>query len=153
MTKTILTIEGKRKLQEELNYLTSVEKPRAIIDLADARDRGTEENFEYEAAREECNRLQNKIAKLTETLSNSVIVNSLEVDISHVSIFSTVRVLNNGKEIKFTIVPDNEVDIKSRKISANSPIGSGLLNKKIGEKSKIQTPSGIIELEILEISL
>lgn len=155
MSKTILTSEGKKKLQEELNYLMTTEKMRIIGELSDAKDRsGVDENFEYEAAKEEFDRLLSKINKLTEIINNCVVVNSSEIDTSQVSIFSSVKVFNksNKKEMKFTIVPDNEVDIKSGKISSSSPIGAGLIGKKVNEKTKIQTPSGIIELEILEIT-
>lgn len=153
MSKTILTISGKKKLQEELNLLI-VEKGKAIEELSDARDRGgIDENVEYEAAKEECERVRTKIIKLTEMLNNSIIINQSD-DLSQVSILSTVKVLNktSKKEMLFTIVPENETDVKSGKISSGSPIGSGLLEKKIGEIAKIKTPGGILELEIIEIT-
>jgi len=153
--KTILTSDGKKKLQQELHFLSTTEKTRLINELADARDRGgVAENAEYDIAKEEYERLQNKIVKLEEMINNSTIVSSADIVTDQVSILSTVKVLNKsmGKEIKFTIVPETEIDIKLGKISPNSPIGSGLLNKKIGEIAKITTPGGVIEFEILEIT-
>jgi len=155
MSKTILTSSGKRKLQEELQFLSTLEKARLISELADARDRGgVSENSEYEIAKEEYERLQQRIIKIGEIINNSTIVSSSDIDTDKVSVLSTVKVLNKkaNSELKFTIVPENEIDIKSGKISPNSPIGAGLLGKKIGEISKIETPGGILELEILEIT-
>lgn len=151
--KTILTSDGKKKLQEELVFLSTSEKARLIGELADARDRGgVTENSEYEVAKEEYDKLQRKISKIGEMLSNATII-SKSVDNDQVSILSSVKVLNKGanKEITFTIVPETDIDIKSGKISSNSPIGTGLLNKKIGDIVKITTPGGVIEFEILEI--
>lgn len=155
MTKTILTSEGKKKLQEELHFLYTTEKTRLINELADARDRGgVAENAEYDIAKEEYERLQKKILNLENMIVNSTVISKLGIDTSQVSILSTVRILNKTakKEIKFTIVPETEIDIKSGKISLNSPIGSGLLGKKVGEIAKISTPAGILELEIIEIT-
>lgn len=153
--KNILTIEGKKKLQEELYFLSTKEKKRLIEELADARDRdGVSENSEYEVVKEQYDLLQKKIIKLENIINNSTIISASDIDTDQVSILSTVLVLNKKikKELKFTIVPETEIDIKSGKISLNSPIGSGLLGKKVGEIVKISTPNGVIELEILEIT-
>jgi len=155
MTKTILTSDGKKKLQQELHFLSTTEKTRLINELADARDRGgVAENSEYDIAKEEYERLQNKIVKLEEMINNSTIVSHVDIDTDQVSVLSTVKVLNRNikKEVKFTIVPETEIDIKAGKISPNSPIGAGLLNKKVGEVAKITTPGGVIEFEIIEIT-
>lgn len=87
-------------------------------------------------------------------INNSTIVSHVDIDTDQVSILSTVRVLNTSikKEVKFTIVPETEIDIKAGKISPNSPIGAGLLNKKVGEVAKITTPGGVMEFQILEIT-
>ena len=156
MAKTILTVDGKKKLQEELHFLSTVEKTRLISELADARDRGgVAENTEYEIAKEEYEKLQSKIAKIEETLSNSTLVSKHDVDTSEVNILTTVKVLNVkiNKEVSFTIVPENEIDIKQGKISPNSPIGAGLLGKKVGDVAGVTTPGGVIEFKILEITV
>ena len=156
MTKTILTSAGKRKLQDELHFLSTTEKARLITELADARDRGgVSENAEYETAKEEYERLLKKVSKMEEMVSNSTIISASDINTDKVSILSTVKVLNKKvkNELKFTIVPENEIDVKSGKISLNSPIGIGLIGKKVGEVAKIDTPGGILELQILEITV
>ena len=152
--KTLLTESGRKKIQEELHHLLTVEKQKAIQEIADAKDRGgIEENAEFDIAKDELNKLQQKIAKLQETLSNSSIVDPKNVDLSKVSLLTTVLVLNkmNDKEFQFSIVPDNEINVKLGRISSSSPIGSGLMNKRIGEASTIVIPSGSIEFEIVNI--
>ncbi len=153
--KTLLTENGRKKIQDELNYLLTVEKKRAIQEIADAKDRGgIEENSEFDIARDELNKLQQKISKLQDTLNNSSIIDEKNIDLSKVSILTTVTVKNklNDKEFQFTIVPENEINVKLSKISPNSPIGSGLMNKKIGEVTTIVIPSGSIDFEIINIS-
>ena len=151
--KTILTTTGKRKLQDELQFLSTTEKARIINELAEAKDRGgVSENSEYETAKEEYERLQKRIIKIGEMINNSTIVSSFDISTDKVSVLSTVKVLNKGKELKFTIVPENEIDVKSGKISLNSPIGTGLIGKKVGEVASIETPGGVLELQILEIT-
>jgi len=154
--KTILTKEGKLKLQEELNLLLTVEKSRAIAELADARESGTlEENTQYLIAKDEYEKLQNRIDKLQITLSNATVVDSADISTDKVAILTTVKVMNitNSKEMVFSIVPDNEIDIKSGKISTSSPIGSGLLGKSLNEVCDVKTPAGIFKFKILEISI
>jgi transcription elongation factor GreA len=154
--KTILTKEGKQKLQDELNFLSTVEKARAISDLTDARESGTlEENTQYLIAKDEYEKLQSRIDKLQMTLSNSVVVDSSEIKTDKVAILTTVKVLNitNNKEMIFSIVPDNEIDIKSGKISTSSPIGSGLLGKSLNEVCDVKTPAGVFKFKILDISI
>ncbi len=154
--KTILTKEGKLKLQEELNLLLTVEKNRAIAELADARESGTlEENTQYLIAKDEYEKLQNRIDKLQITLSNATVVDSADISTDKVAILTTVKVMNitNSKEMVFSIVPDNEIDIKSGKISTSSPIGSGLLGKSLNEVCDVKTPAGIFKFKILDISI
>ena len=152
--KTLLTENGKRKIQDELHYLQTVEKMRAIQEIADAKDRGgIEENAEFDIAREELVKIQQKIGKLQDTLMNSSLVDATKVDTSKVSLLTTVNVknLSNDRDFSFSIVPENEIDVKFGRISPNSPIGSGLMNKKIGEIATVITPSGKIEFEIKSI--
>lgn len=154
--KTILTKEGKVKIQEELNFLLTIEKSRVITELTDAREAGQlEENTQYLVAKDEYEKLQSKIEKLQSVLSNATIVDSNDLTTDKVMILSKVRVLNtnNGKEMTFNIVPENEIDLKSFKISPNSPIGSGLMGRKVDEVCQVKTPAGTFEFKILEISL
>lgn len=154
MTKNVLTKEGKQKLMDELHLLVTTETNRALTNLADARDKGgIEENSEYFVAKEEFEKLQNKISRLRDTLNNSVVISSTDINTDSVSILSSVRVLNMKvqKEQVFTIVPENEIDIKQGKISSNSPIGAGLITKKLNDICQIETPGGIMEFKILEI--
>ena len=154
--KTLLTESGRKKIQTELHYLQTVEKNKAIQEIADAKDRGgIEENAEFDIAREELLKIQQKIFKLQEVLVNSNIVDKKNIDTSKVSVLTTVHVknLSNNRDFNFSIVPENEIDIKLSKISLNSPIGSGLMNKKVGEIASVVTPSGKIEFEIINISL
>ena len=154
--KNILTKEGRQKLQDEINFLSTVEKSKKISDLADARDSGTlEENSQYQIAKDEYEKLQIKIDKLQSILNNSVVVNSSDIKTDKVSILTTVKVLNisNGKETSFTLVPENEIDIKSGKISTSSPIGSGLIGKAVDEVCEINIPTGIIKFKIIDISI
>lgn len=156
MGKTILTEEGRKKMQEELEFLSTSEKNRAIMELSDARERGggVEENSEYLVAKEEYEKLQSKISKLRDILSNSIVVSSSNINTDKVSILCNVKVINtsNNKEMNFTIVPENEIDIKKGKISHNSPIGAGLIGKKINDVCDINTPNGVLTFKILDIS-
>ncbi len=154
--KTILTKEGKSKLQEELNFLLTTEKSRMIAELADARESGPlEENTQYMVAKDEFEKLQNKIDKLQLLLASAVVVESSDFSTDKVTILSKVKVLNitNDKEMTFNIVPENEIDIKSGKISPSSPIGSGLMGKKVDEECQVKTPAGIFNFKILNISI
>ena len=154
--KTILTKEGRQKLQEEFNHLSTVERSRAIADLADARESGSlEENTQYLVAKDVYEKLQVRIDKLQSILASATIVDASEIKTDKVVILTTVKVLNttNNKEMSFSIVPENEIDIKSGKISPSSPIGSCLMSKSVGDVCLIKTPAGSIEFKVLEISI
>lgn len=147
--------EGMKKLKDELDYLEHVERPRVSNDIAEARDKGDlSENAEYHAAKEEQSLLELKIAKLKEVVSNARIINESLLDTSKVLIHSKVKLKNidNKMEFTYTLVADSETNIKEGKLAVNSPIGKGLLGKKVGDIAKIQVPNGIINFEILEIS-
>lgn len=153
--KTLLTENGRKKIQDELHNLQTVEKIKAIQEIADAKDRGgIEENAEFDIAREELVKIQQKIVKLQDMLLNASLVDSKKIDTSKVSVLTTVDVKNltNDRNFKFSIVPENEIDVKLGKISPSSPIGSGLMNKRVGEIALVLTPSGKIEFEIINIS-
>ncbi len=149
------TEEGLKKLRQELNQLKDVERPKASQAIAEARDKGDlSENAEYDAAKEAQGMLEMQIAKLENTLANARIINESELDTSKVLVLSTVEVKNksNGTTMKYTLVAQSEADLKTGKISVDSPIGKGLLGKEVGEVASISVPNGTIELEILSIS-
>lgn len=149
------TPEGLKKLKEELNYLRDVERPRASQAIAEARDKGDlSENAEYDAAKEAQGLLEMKISKMEELVANARIIDESQLDTSKALVLSTVKLKNsqNGQIFSYTLVAESEADLKSGKISVTSPIGKGLLGKKVGETAEIQVPNGKLILEILEIS-
>ncbi len=149
------TEEGLKKLKDELDNLERVERPRVSNDIAEARDKGDlSENAEYHAAKEEQSLLELKIAKLKEVVANARVIDESLLDTSKILIHSKVKLKNtaNNMEFSYTLVADSETNIKEGKLSVNSPIGKGLLGKKVGEVAEIQVPSGIMSFEILEIS-
>ena len=149
------TEEGLKKLRAELDKLRDIERPKASQAIAEARDKGDlSENAEYDAAKEAQGMLEMQIAKLENTLANARIINESELDTSKVLVLSTVEVKNkaNGAQMKYTLVAQSEADLKSGKISVDSPIGKGLLGKKVGDVAVITVPNGSIELEIVSIA-
>lgn len=152
-----VTQEGLEKMKAELEQLEREERPKIIQQIAEARDKGDlSENAEYDAAKEAQGLLEMKIAKLQEAIATSKVVDTSQLDTSKVSILMTVRLKNiaTKQEQKFTLVPDNESDLKSGKISVNTPIAKGLLGKSVGETADIVLPNGNkLSFEILEISL
>lgn len=152
---TYYTEEGLKKLKDELHDLESVQRPAISQQIAEARDKGDlSENAEYDAAKEAQGLLEAKIAKLKEVISNARIIDDSEIDDSKVYILSTVRIknVNNGAEMQYTLVAENEADLKLKKISVESPIGKGLLGKAVGEIADIQTPNGVMKFEVVEIT-
>ncbi len=149
-----LTEEGLRKLQEEIIFLRNIERPRISQMISEARDKGDlSENAEYDAAKDAQGMLELKILKLEELLANSRVVDGSKLDNSKVLILSTVKLKNMGskQEVVYTLVSEQEADLKSGKISVSSPIGKGLLGKSVGEIAEILAPSGKMEFKILEI--
>ena len=147
--------EGLKKLKDELAQLEQVERPRVTQEIADARDKGDlSENAEYHAAKEEQSHLEFKIAKLKNVVSNARIIDESQLDTSKILIHSVVKMKNTvtGMEFTYTLVADSETNIKEGKLSVNSPIGKGLLGKKVGEVAEIQVPNGTLTFEVLEIS-
>jgi transcription elongation factor GreA len=135
--------------------LVSVERPIISQQIADARDKGDlSENAEYHAAKEAQGLLEIRIAKLQEEISQARVFDESKIDTSKVLLLSTVKIknLNNGAIMSYTLVPESEADLKSGKLSITSPIASGLLGKKIGDKAEIQVPAGTMVFEIIEIS-
>jgi len=147
--------EGLKKLKDELYQLEQVERPRVTQEIADARDKGDlSENAEYHAAKEEQSHLEFKIAKLKNVIANARILDESQLDTSKVLIHSIVKIKNtaNNMEFSYTLVADSETDVRKGKLSVNSPIGKGLLGKKVGEIAEIKVPNGIMKFEIIDIS-
>jgi transcription elongation factor GreA len=154
-TVSYYTAEGLKKLKDELEQLKSIERPKASQAIAEARDKGDlSENAEYDAAKEAQGMLEMRIAKMEELYSNARLIDESQLDISKALVLSNVKIKNqaNGMEMKYTLVAESEADLKTGKISVSSPIGKGLLGKKVGEIAEISVPSGKLNFEILEIS-
>lgn len=152
---TYYTEEGLAKLKAELDQLKKVERPAISAQIAEARDKGDlSENAEYDAAKEAQGMLEMKISKLENLVSNARIVDEKDLDVSKALILSTVRLKNLAmkKEMSYTLVAENEADLKAGKISVESPIGKGLLGKKVGDVAEILVPNGTLKFEILEIT-
>lgn len=147
--------EGLRKLEEELQNLIAIERPSISRQIAEARDKGDlSENAEYDAAKEAQGMLEMKISKLEDLIRNARIIDESKLDTSKVLILSNVKIKNlkSNAQMTYTIVPESEADLKSGKISVNSPIAKGLLGKRVGDKVDIQVPVGMITFEVIEIT-
>lgn len=152
---TYYTAEGLKKLKDELHEMKTVLRPQISDQIAEARDKGDlSENAEYDAAKEAQGLLEMKIAKLEAVIANARIIDESTIDTSKVFILSKVKIRNvsNKMEMEYTIVAENEADLKAKKISIDSPIGKGLLGKKVGEIADVSTPNGIVKFEVVEIS-
>ena len=148
------TKEGLKKLKHELSQLKDIERPKASNAIAEARDKGDlSENAEYDAAKEAQGMLEMKISKLEAVLSNARLIDESQLDLSKVLVLSkvTIKNLNNQMQLKYTLVAESEADLKSGKISVSSPIGKGLLGKKVGEIAEVVVPNGTIKFEIISI--
>lgn len=154
---TYVTQEGLDKMKAELEQLEKIERPKITQQIAEARDKGDlSENAEYDAAKEAQGMLEMRISKLKNIIFDAKIIDETNLDISKVSMLTTVRLKNNKTktEQKFTLVPDNESDLKSGKISINTPIAKGLMGKVVGDQAEIVLPNGnTLSFEILEITL
>jgi transcription elongation factor GreA len=152
-----VTKEGLEKMKAELEQLEKIERPKITQQIAEARDKGDlSENAEYDAAKEAQGMLEMRISKLKDIVTTSKVIDETQLDTSKVSILTTVRLMNNDtkKEQVFKLVPDNESDLKTGKISVNTPIAKGLLGKVIGETAEIVLPNGNkLSFNVLEITL
>lgn len=152
---TYLTKEGLQKLKDELRELKTVERPKISAQIAEARDKGDlSENAEYDAAKEAQGLLELKIAKMEELVASSRLIDESQVDTSKVFILSKVKIRNvaNGAMFNYTLVAENEANLKEGKISVDSPIGKGLMGHAAGEIAEVKTPAGVMKFEIVEIS-
>jgi transcription elongation factor GreA len=143
-------------MRAELQQLKTVERKAATQAVVEARDKGDlSENAEYDAAREAQALLELRIAKLEDVIANARIVDESKIDLSKVSILTTIKIKNlgNGAQMKYTLVAENEADLKIGKISVDSPIGKALLGKKVGENVEVQVPAGKVTFQITEITI
>ena len=151
-----LSKEGMEKLKDELNNLKSIERPKIINQIAEARDKGDlSENAEYDAAKEAQGLLEARIAKLESELSKSRVLDEKNIDLSTAKLLTTVKIENtqSKQKMSYTLVSESEADLKNKKISISSPIGRGLMGKKVGEIVDISVPSGVIKFKILDITI
>src|SRR5690554_3293460 len=149
------TESGLQKLKDELQDMERVQRPLISAQIGEAIDKGDlSENAEYDAAKEAQGILEMKIAKLKEIISNARLIDESTLDTSKALILSTMKIknLSNNAEVTYTLVAENEADLKAKKISVDSPIGKGLLGKSVGDIADVETPRGILQFEILEIT-
>ena len=151
-----LSREGMEKLKDELNNLKSIERPKIINQIAEARDKGDlSENAEYDAAKEAQGLLEARIARLESELSKSRVLDEKNIDLSTAKLLTTVKIENiqSKQKMSYTLVSESEADLKNKKISISAPIGRGLMGKKVGEIVDISVPSGVIKFKILDITI
>jgi len=150
-----MTEEGYKKLMDDLNYLESVERPSISRQIAEARDKGDlSENAEYDAAKEAQGMLEMKISQLKDNLQNVRIINEKQLNTDFVQILNKVRIRNTKtkQELVYMLVSEAEANLREGKISINTPVAKGVLGKKIGDKTQISIPSGVVEFEIVDIT-
>ena len=151
-----LTEAGLQKLKDELDHLRSVERPAISAAIAEARDKGDlSENAEYDAAKEAQGMLEMRIAKLQDTVANARVIDESRIDTNTVQILNRVKMKNmtTGKIVEYTLVSENEANLKEGKLAIGTPIAQALLGKKKGEEVDVKVPSGMLRLEILDISI
>ena len=156
MATTYMTVEGLQKLKEELQYLESVERPRVIAAIAEAREKGDlSENAEYDAAKEEQGILESKIAMIKGKIVDARIIDETDINTDEVQILTKVRVLNlkTNQEKVYQLVTEGEANILEGKIATTTPIAKGLLGKKVGDTAEVVVPAGKMQFKILEISI
>ena len=148
------TSEGLARLKAELTDLKTKGRAHIAAQIAEARDKGDlSENAEYDAAKDAQGLHEMKISKLEDVVANARLLDQSTVDISQVSVLSTVKIKNkkNGMTVAYTLVSEEEADLKTGKISVGSPIGKGLLGKKVGDTAEIKVPAGMLEFEVIDI--
>ncbi len=153
---TYLSQDGYDKLVAELDHLKTTERQKAAAAIGEAREKGDlSENAEYDAAKDAQGLLEMKINELEKIMANARVLDESTIDTSSVSVFTNVKIKNvkTGKEVSYKLVSESEADIKAKRISVNSPVGKGLLGKKVGEVATVVTPRGSIEFKILDISI
>lgn len=156
MAVTYMTAEGYKKLVEDLNELERVQRPAISKLIAEARDKGDlSENAEYDAAKEAQGMLEMKISLLKETVASARMIDESKINTNEVQILTRVKIKNvkTGQMMTYMIVSESEANLKEGKLSVTTPIAKGLLGKKVGQKASVTVPSGVMEFEVVEISL
>ena len=151
-----MTEEGLKKLKEELTHLESVERPRVVAAIAEARDKGDlSENAEYDAAKEAQGLLEMRIAQLKDTIANARIIDDSRLNTEEVQLLNRVKIKNvaNGATMEYSIVSETEADLRAGKISIATPIAKALLGHHVGDVVDVQVPAGKMKFEILEIAI
>jgi transcription elongation factor GreA len=153
---TYITEEGLRKMKEEYDRMTKIERPAISKQIGEAIEKGDiSENAEYDAAKDAQGMLEAKIALLGEKIASARIIDESKIDTSSVQILNKVTIRNktNNATMQYTIVSEHEADLKMGKISIQTPIAKGLLGKKLGDVVEIQVPSGKMQFEIIDIAI
>ena len=156
MATTYMTAEGLQKLKEELQLLESVERPRVIAAIAEARDKGDlSENAEYDAAKEEQGQLESKIALIKAKIMDARIIDETSISTDEVQILTKVKVLNlrTNQEKIYQLVTEGEANVAEGKLATTTPIAKGLLGRKVGDIAEVVVPAGKLQFKILEISI
>ncbi len=156
MAISYMTKEGYKKKMEEIAYLENVKRPEISAAIAEARDKGDlSENAEYDAAKEAQGMLEMKIAQLKDIVANARIIDESKLSTDEVALLSTVKIKNtkNGMVLKYTIVSETEANLKEMKIASSTPIAKGLMGHKVGDVVEVKAPAGVMEFEILDITL
>lgn len=155
MAKTPLTVRGAERLREELKRLKSEDRPRIIKAIAEARAHGDlSENAEYHAAREQQSFAEGRIQELESKLSNAEIIDVTKINAGGKVVFGSTVVLadeENGSEATYQIVGEDEADIKSGRVSVNSPVARALIARQQGDVVVVKTPAGERRFEIVEV--
>ncbi|MBQ8564591.1 MAG: transcription elongation factor GreA [Bacteroidaceae bacterium] len=156
MAYNYMTEEGLKKLKEELTHMESVERPRVVAAIAEARDKGDlSENAEYDAAKEAQGMLEMRIAQLKDTIANARIIDDSRLNTNEIQLLNKVKIKNvaNGAVMEYSIVSETEADLRAGKISIATPIAKALLGKHVGDVAEVQAPAGKMKFEVLEISI
>ena len=156
MAVTYMTADGYKKLVDDLNELERVQRPAISKQIGEARDKGDlSENAEYDAAKEAQGMLEMKISILKDTIATARMIDESKINTNEVQILTRVKIKNikTGQVMSYMIVSESEANLKEGKLSVTTPIAKGLLGKKVGQKASVSVPSGIMEFEVVEISL
>ncbi len=156
MAYNYMTEEGLKKLKEELTHMESVERPRVVAAIAEARDKGDlSENAEYDAAKEAQGLLEMRIAQLKDTIANARIIDDSRLNTEEIQLLNRVKIKNvaNGATMEYTIVSETEADLRAGKISIATPIAKALLGHHVGDVVEVQAPAGKMKFEVIEIAI
>ena len=156
MATTYMTAEGLQKLKDELQFLESIERPRVIAAIAEARDKGDlSENAEYDAAKEEQGILESKISLIKSKIVDARIIDETDINTDEGQILTKVRGLNlnTNQEKVYQLVTEGEANIVEGKLATTTPIAKGLLGKKVGDIAEVVVPAGKLQFKVLEISI